>query len=48
MYKNICFGKIRFPKGVINEDGQQWCVLLLFFWYAHTEKAKDSGGPDPN
>jgi serine/threonine protein kinase SCH9 len=24
MYKNICFGKIRFPKGVINEDGKQF------------------------
>ena len=22
MYKNICFGKIRFPKGVIGEDGK--------------------------
>lgn len=24
MYKNICFGKIRFPKGVICEDGKQF------------------------
>jgi serine/threonine protein kinase len=24
MYKNICFGKIRFPKGVISEDGKQF------------------------
>ncbi|CAL1700924.1 unnamed protein product [Somion occarium] len=24
MYKNICFGKIRFPKGVIGEDGKQF------------------------
>lgn len=24
MYNNICFGKIRFPKGVINEDGKQF------------------------
>jgi hypothetical protein len=24
MYKNICFGKIRFPRGVINEDGKQF------------------------
>ena len=24
MYKNICFGKIKFPKGVINEDGKQF------------------------
>jgi serine/threonine protein kinase len=24
MYKNICFGKIRFPKGAINEDGKQF------------------------
>jgi len=24
MYKNICFGKIRFPKNVIGEDGKQF------------------------
>lgn len=24
MYKNICFGKIRFPKGVICEEGKQF------------------------
>ena len=24
MYKNICFGRIRFPRGVINEDGKQF------------------------
>ena len=24
MYKNICYGKIRFPKGVINDDGKQF------------------------
>jgi serine/threonine protein kinase SCH9 len=24
MYKNICFGKIRFPKGVVSEDGKQF------------------------
>ena len=24
MYKNICFGKIRFPKGAIGEDGKQF------------------------
>jgi serine/threonine protein kinase len=24
MYNNICFGKIRFPKGVINEDGKRF------------------------
>ncbi|GAW01847.1 kinase-like protein [Lentinula edodes] len=29
MYKNICFGKIRFPKGVINEDGKQFVKELL-------------------
>ncbi|KAJ7724836.1 kinase-like domain-containing protein [Mycena metata] len=29
MYKNICFGKIRFPKGVINEDGKQFVKRLL-------------------
>jgi serine/threonine protein kinase SCH9 len=31
MYKNICFGKIKFPRGVIGEDGKQFvkgvCVL---------------------
>ncbi|KAF7789380.1 hypothetical protein EIP86_000324 [Pleurotus ostreatoroseus] len=29
MYKNICFGKIRFPKGVISEDGKQFVKGLL-------------------
>ncbi|KAJ7937273.1 putative serine/threonine protein kinase [Mycena leptocephala] len=29
MYKNICFGKIRFPKGAINEDGKQFVKQLL-------------------
>jgi serine/threonine protein kinase len=29
MYKNICFGKIRFPKGVINENGKQFVKGLL-------------------
>ncbi|KAI0320695.1 kinase-like domain-containing protein [Amylostereum chailletii] len=29
MYKNICFGKIRFPRGVINEDGKQFVKALL-------------------
>jgi len=29
MYKNICFGKIRFPKGVINEDGKMFVKGLL-------------------
>ena len=24
MYKNICFGKIRFPKGVICDEGKQF------------------------
>ena len=24
MYKNICFGKIRFPRGVIGDDGKQF------------------------
>jgi serine/threonine protein kinase len=24
MYKNICFGKIRFPRNVIGEDGKQF------------------------
>lgn len=32
MYKNICFGKIRFPKGVIGEDGKLFVkgVSILF------------------
>lgn len=29
MYKNICFGKIKFPKGVICEDGKQFVKGLL-------------------
>ncbi|TBU49394.1 serine/threonine protein kinase [Dichomitus squalens] len=29
MYKNICFGKIKFPKGVIGEDGKQFVKGLL-------------------
>ncbi|KAJ7044734.1 kinase-like domain-containing protein [Mycena alexandri] len=29
MYKNICFGKIHFPEGVINEDGKQFVNSLL-------------------
>ncbi|KAK7060323.1 Serine/threonine-protein kinase [Paramarasmius palmivorus] len=29
MYRNICFGKIRFPKGVICEDGKQFVKGLL-------------------
>lgn len=29
MYKNICFGRIRFPRGVINEDGKQFVKGLL-------------------
>lgn len=24
MYKNICFGKIKFPRGVIGDDGKQF------------------------
>lgn len=39
MYKNICFGKIRFPKGVICEDGKSFVkgVGLLPFWYVHVD-----------
>lgn len=34
MYKNICFGKIRFPKGVINEDGKQFVKGVSHqFWF---------------
>ncbi|KLO11260.1 kinase-like protein [Schizopora paradoxa] len=29
MYKNICFGKIRFPKNIISEDGKQFVKGLL-------------------
>ncbi|KAJ7079873.1 kinase-like domain-containing protein [Mycena crocata] len=29
MYKNICFGKIRFPKGALNEDGKHFLKGLL-------------------
>ncbi|CDZ98171.1 protein kinase sch9 [Phaffia rhodozyma] len=29
MYKNICFGKIRFPRGVIDDDGKQFVKGLL-------------------
>ncbi|KZO97964.1 serine/threonine protein kinase [Calocera viscosa TUFC12733] len=29
MYKNICFGKIRFPRGVISEEGKQFVKGLL-------------------
>jgi serine/threonine protein kinase len=29
MYKNICFGKIRFPKGSLSEDGKQFVKGLL-------------------
>ncbi|KII95796.1 hypothetical protein PLICRDRAFT_98198 [Plicaturopsis crispa FD-325 SS-3] len=29
MYRNICFGKIRFPRGVINEQGKQFVKGLL-------------------
>jgi len=35
MYKNICFGKVRFPKGVIDEEGKMFVKgvspSLLFF-----------------
>jgi serine/threonine protein kinase len=37
MYKNICFGKIKFPRGVIGDDGKQFVkgvsLLLLSFIY---------------
>ncbi|KAF8311143.1 Pkinase-domain-containing protein [Clavulina sp. PMI_390] len=29
MYKNICFGRIKFPRGVIGEDGKQFVKGLL-------------------
>jgi serine/threonine protein kinase SCH9 len=33
MYKNICFGKIRFPKGVIGEDGKQFVKGVSWLGY---------------
>ncbi|KAH9077277.1 Pkinase-domain-containing protein, partial [Lactarius deliciosus] len=29
VYKNICFGKVRFPRGFINEDGKNFVKALL-------------------
>ncbi|KAH9179804.1 Pkinase-domain-containing protein [Lactarius sanguifluus] len=29
VYKNICFGKVRFPRGFINEDGKHFVKALL-------------------
>jgi serine/threonine protein kinase SCH9 len=29
MYKNICFGRIRFPRGAIGDDGKQFVKALL-------------------
>lgn len=31
MYKNICFGKIKFPKNVINDDGKQFVKAVGYF-----------------
>ena len=36
MYKNICFGKIRFPRGVINEDGKQFVKGASLFLYQNS------------
>jgi serine/threonine protein kinase len=45
MYKNICFGKIKFPRGVIGDDGKQFVKgvrlslpLYLSESYTHTHK----------
>ena len=35
MYKNICFGKIRFPKGVINDDGKQFVKGVRVYFKRH-------------
>lgn len=35
MYKNICFGKIRFPKGVINDDGKQFVKGVRIYFKGH-------------
>jgi hypothetical protein len=39
MYDNICFGKIRFPKGVIKEEGKLFvkgvCGAILFSGNPH-------------
>ena len=42
MYKNICFGKIRFPKGVINDDGKQFVkgVRVYFYFKRHLNNNK--------
>lgn len=36
MYKNICFGKIKFPRGVIGDDGKQFVkgvsVIIIASW----------------
>jgi serine/threonine protein kinase SCH9 len=31
MYKNICFGKIKFPRGVIGDDGKQFVKGVRYF-----------------
>lgn len=40
MYKNICFGKIRFPKGVINEDGKQFVKGVIIAKKKKLQKKK--------
>ncbi|KAK9897871.1 kinase-like protein [Cystobasidium minutum MCA 4210] len=40
MYKNICFGKIKFPRGVIGDDGKQFVKGLLNRNPAHRLGAK--------
>jgi serine/threonine protein kinase SCH9 len=45
MYKNICFGKIRFPKGAINEDGKQFVkgVSSCFYLFPCINIAHEAG-----
>lgn len=38
MYKNICFGKIKFPRGVIGDDGKQFVKgVSVFFSFCKTD-----------
>ncbi|KAL7009234.1 Serine/threonine-protein kinase [Cystobasidiomycetes sp. EMM_F5] len=44
MYKNICFGKIKFPRGVIGDDGKQFVKGLLNRNPAHRLGSKRDAG----
>ena len=54
MYKNICFGKIKFPRGVIGDDGKQFVkgvrLLCTAEQAAHKEVSltpEVSAAPEP-